>query len=118
MKLQSKRALILTGIKLLHTLVWLFFVVCIVAIPVAAALHRFPLAGLLASLVLIECLVLGMNRGRCPLTNLAARVTENDAVNFDIYLPCWLARRNKEIFGPLFVAGGLYALAQWLICSR
>jgi hypothetical protein len=25
--------------------------------------------------------------------------------NFDIYLPLWLARRNKAIFGALFVLG-------------
>ncbi len=31
--------------------------------------------------------------------------------NFDIYLPLWLARYNKLIFGWLFVAGLLFTLA-------
>jgi hypothetical protein len=38
--------------------------------------------------------------------------------NFDIYLPNWLARHNKTIFGAIFILGGLFALAQWLISTR
>jgi hypothetical protein len=30
----------------------------------------------------------------------------------------WLARHNKTIFGVLFVVGGLFALAQWLLFGR
>jgi hypothetical protein len=48
------------------------------------------------------------------LTGLAARYTEERAANFDIYLPLWLARRNKSIFGTLFVAGALFVVARWL----
>jgi len=103
----------LVGIKLLHTLVWFFFVACIVAIPVAAGLHRFQLAAVLAGVVLLECLVLGLNRCRCPLTDWAGRYTGNRVDNFDIYLPVWLARWNKVIFGVIFVLGGLFALLQW-----
>jgi hypothetical protein len=35
---------------------------------------------------------------------MAARHTEQRSKNFDIYLPLWLARHNKTIFGALFVA--------------
>jgi hypothetical protein len=38
--------------------------------------------------------------------------------NFDIYLPRWMARYNKQIFGTLFVLGGLFALAKWLLAAR
>jgi hypothetical protein len=34
--------------------------------------------------------------------------------NFDIYLPEWLARYNKEVFGTLFVGGPIYAMVVWL----
>lgn len=37
--------------------------------------------------------------------------------DFDIYLPNWLARRNKLIFGALFVAGELFVLGCWLMMS-
>lgn len=109
---------VVVAIKLLHTVVWLFFVVCIVAIPVTAGMHRFRLTALFASLVLLECLVLAVNRWRCPLTDLAARVTPESSDNFDIYLPNWLARHNKTIFGTIFVVGTLYALMQWFVYGR
>jgi hypothetical protein len=101
-------------IKLLHTAIWLFFVACIVAIPIAGARSRFRSALLLIALVLIECTVLALNRLRCPLTDLAARYTDNRSDNFDIYLPRWLARHNKTIFGTLFVLGSIFVALQWL----
>lgn len=104
----------LATIKLLHTAVWAFFVGCILAMPVAGARGHYAWAAALAGMVLIECAVLAVNRGRCPLTDLAARHTEERAANLDIYLPLWLARYNKEIFGTPFVAGGLFVLARWL----
>ncbi len=118
MKPESKLALTVVAIKLLHTVIWLFFVTCIVAIPIVAGQRKFSLAASLATLILMECMVLGLNRYRCPLSDLATRFTPEIAPNFDIYLPNWLARHHKWIFGPLFVAGDLFALAQWLISIR
>jgi hypothetical protein len=108
----------LVGIKLLHTAVWLFFAGCIVAIPFAGALHEFRWAAVLTALVLAECAVLAVNRGRCPLTDLASRFTGERRDNFDIYLPLWLARHNKTIFGTLFVAAELYLLGLWFVSRR
>jgi len=59
--------------------------------------------------------VLAANRGRCPLTDWAARYTEDRAANFDIYLPDWLARNNKAIFGTLFAVNELIVLWRWLV---
>jgi hypothetical protein len=47
------------------------------------------------------------------LTDLAGHFTADRTDNFDIYLPLWLAGRNKEIFGTLFVIGELFALWRW-----
>ncbi len=104
----------LAWIKLVHTLVWLFFAGCIMAIPIAGALRQFRWAAVFTGLVLLECAILALNRGRCPLTDIAGRYTLERADNFDIYLPIWLARHNKTIFGTLFGAGVVYALSQWL----
>lgn len=106
----------LVWIKILHTAVWLFFAGCIVAIPFAGARHQFGLAAVLTGLVLVECAVLAVNRGRCPLTDLAGGYTEARADNFDIYLPLWLARRNKLIFGTLFGVGEFFVLVQFIYC--
>lgn len=103
----------LTVIKLLHTAVWFFFVACIVGIPISAARRRFGWAALLSGLVLLECAVLAANGGRCPLTDVAARYTTARADNFDIYLPLWLARYNKLIFGSMWLLGELFAGLRW-----
>jgi hypothetical protein len=62
---------------------------------------------------LVEVLILLANGFRCPLTAVAARYTDDRRDNFDIYLPLWLARYNKQIFGPLFVAGILFTILMW-----
>jgi len=85
------------------------------AIPFAGAERQFLRAAVLTGLVLVECAVLAVNRGRCPLTDLAGRLTEERRNNFDIYLPLWLARRNKAIFETLFAVGELFVLGRWLI---
>ncbi len=100
-------------IKATHTVVWAFFVAAIIGVPISARLGRFDWALGLACLVFIEVLVLALNRMRCPLTPIAARFTADRRPNFDIYLPEWIARWNKEIFGPLFLLGLLYAAARW-----
>lgn len=112
----QNRALVL--VKLLHTAVWFFFASCIVAIPVAVALGRFRWVVVLSGLVLLECVVLAFNRGRCPLTEVAGRYSDSRADNFDIYLPVWLARYNKLIFGSLFISSELFAVWQWWKISQ
>lgn len=113
MKLSSP-ASSLIAIKLLHTSVWAVIAGCIVALPVVALINRFDWAAALSVVVLAECGVIWLNRGRCPLTNVAAQYTKDRADNFDIYLPEWLARHNKTIFGTLFVAGELVVLWRWI----
>ncbi|HVN03539.1 MAG TPA: hypothetical protein VMT86_03920 [Bryobacteraceae bacterium] len=88
------------------------------AIPFAGAWRQFLWAARLTGLVLVECAVLAVNGGRCPLTDLAGHYTEERRDNFDIYLPLWLARHNKTIFGLLFIAGELFVLGRWLISRR
>jgi hypothetical protein len=104
-------------IKVLHTAVWAFMVACIVAIYLFSSAGRFGLALAAIAIVLVEVVVLLANRMRCPLTPLAARHTDDRRANFDIYLPQWLARRNKEIFGSLYAGGVIYALWMWLRAS-
>lgn len=109
----------LTGIKLLHTLIWAFLALSILVLPVVGVLRKFRRAAILTGLVLVECGVLALNGGRCPLSDLAARFTNDRAHNSDIYLPNWLAQHNKAIFGVLFVADELVVLGCWLAsCMR
>ena len=105
---------VLVAIKLLHTVVWIFLAGCIIAIPFAAARHELAWASILSGVVLVECAVLAANRGRCPLTDLAGHYTEARAANFDIYLPLWIARHNKTIFGSIFILGEAFVLWMWV----
>jgi len=108
----DERALV--AVKLLHTAIWAFFAACILALPVLGWARRFDWALAATVLILGECAVLAMNRGRCPLTGVAARYTDQRADNFDIYLPQWLARYNKQIFGTLFLAGVAFVIWRWI----
>lgn len=108
----------LIAIKLVHTVVWLFFVACILGIYAAAQAGRFDWALALAGAVFVEVLVLVANGLRCPLTPVAARFTEERRANFDIFLPEWLARYNKEIFGTLYVGALVYAGVLWSLSTR
>ena len=102
----------------MHTAVWAFFAGCIVAIPVAAWRGEHRAAGWLAAIVAVEVLVLAFNRWQCPLTAVAGRYTDDRRDNFDIYLPVWLARHNKLMFGALYVAGVAFAVVRWMQGAR
>lgn len=105
---------VLVAIKLLHTAVWTVMVGCILALPIASLLHRFDWAVILTVVILVECGVLALNKGHCPLTDLAARYTDERQDNFDIYLPNWIAGRNKQLFGTLFVVNELIVWGYWV----
>ena len=64
-------------------------------------------------MVAVEAVVLVLNKWRCPLTSVASRYTDDRRENFDIYLPEWLAKHNKHIFGVLYFAGVVFTLARW-----
>ena len=100
-------------VKSVHTAVWAMFVACIVAIPITAWRRHLDAAFVLIAVVGLEVIVLLANRLRCPLTGIAARYTQDRRDNFDIYLPLWLARYNKHIFGMLFAAGIFYTVMVW-----
>jgi hypothetical protein len=56
-------------------------------------------------LMLLETLVLLVNKWTCPLTPMAAKYTAERAENFDIYLPRIIAKYNKQIFGTVWALG-------------
>ena len=100
-------------VRTLHTVIWAFFVGCILGAPIAAWSGNFVLAAVLIGFVAVEALVLLSNRWTCPLTDVAARYTEQRPANFDIYLPLWLAKYNKALFTPLYLLGVAYSAFVW-----
>jgi hypothetical protein len=103
----------LRTVKIAHTLVWAFFAGSIFAIPAFSFRQEHQIALGFIGIVSIEVLILAFNRMSCPLTSIAARYTNDRRANFDIYLPEWLARHNKTIFGSLYAVGILIAIVRW-----
>ncbi|MBP7556590.1 MAG: hypothetical protein KA821_10020 [Chitinophagaceae bacterium] len=94
----------LRGIKIIHTLVWIFFNVVIFYMLYAVLINKIDhWLWIGYALVLLECIVLLWFRLSCPLTVLARRYSDSDRSNFDIYLPEWLARYNKQIYTGIMV---------------
>ncbi len=106
-------AVLLRIVKVAHTIAWAFFAGSTLAITGCAALGRYEAALVFIGIVFFEGLVLVINGWRCPLTDIAARYTEDRRDNFDIYLPEWLARHNKTIFTILYVLGIAFTIARW-----
>ena len=111
----SRPGRLLVAVKLLHTAIWAVMAASILMLPLLAFTGHFGWALILTAFIVCECAVLAVNRGRCPLTGWAARYTEDRAANFDIFLPDWLARNNKAIFGTLFAVNELIVLWRWLV---
>jgi len=91
-------------IKLLHTLIWAFFIFILLYIFFAVTIGRIDIyLWICISLICFEGIVLMINRWRCPLTLVAAKYSQSQEDGFDIFLPKWLAIHNKKIFTTLFV---------------
>ena len=113
MEIPAVNGFALRVIKVVHTAIWAFFASCIFAIPILARRGDHTYSMGLIGVVFLEVLVLVLNRWECPLTTVAARHTTDRRDNFDIFLPTWLARHNKLIFGALYIGGSIYAFTEW-----
>jgi len=103
----------LRTVKAVHTEIWAIFAGCILAIPALAWADMYRHAFWLTGIVVVNILVLALNRWQCPLAAVAARYTDDRRDNFDIYLPEWLVRHNKLLFGALFGIGQAFLFLRW-----
>jgi small neutral amino acid transporter SnatA (MarC family) len=93
-------------IKVLHTVIWAFFVLIIFYILYSALVDRIDILTWMAmALIIVEGIILLMNGWRCPFTNLGEKYTKQTEVGFDIFLPRWLAKNNKTIFTSIYLLG-------------
>ena len=95
MSLNSKLILI----KILHTIIWLFFNVVIFYLLYAVIINKIDKwIWICIGLIVLEGIVLIIFKKICPVTIMARKYSDSDKDNFDIYLPVWLARYNKQIY--------------------
>lgn len=93
-------------IKLVHTIIWMFFVLVIFYIlfsGISNRINSFTWIGI--GLIIFEGLVLLIFKMYCPLTILARNYSNSQRENFDIFLPNFLAKYNKIIFTSIFLLG-------------
>ena len=96
----------LLGIKLIHTIIWAFFVFVIFYIlysGITNSVTTFTWIGI--GLIIGEGFVLLVFKMICPLTLIARKYSDSQKDNFDIFLPNWLAKNNKLIFTSIFIVG-------------
>jgi hypothetical protein len=89
----------LTLIKIIHTLIWIFYNVVIFYLlyaVIAGKIDKWIWIGL--GIFLFEAIILLIFKMKCPLTIIARRYSDSDKDNFDIYIPNWVARHNKMIY--------------------
>ena len=99
--MSAKRKLI--AIKLIHTLIWIFFNAVLAYLYYAVLTKNIDMwfwMGIAA--IFLESIILISLKWTCPLTIVARRYSDSDKENFDIYLPLWLAKYNKEIYSAIF----------------
>ncbi|WP_067029823.1 hypothetical protein [Allomuricauda sp. CP2A] len=100
-------------IKLVHTLIWAFFVVVIFYVlfsGITGNINTYTWVGI--ALVIGEGLVLLIFKMFCPLTLMARKYSDSTKDNFDIFLPNGLAKNNKLIFTSIFLIGFVLVLVR------
>jgi hypothetical protein len=112
--MRAKTKLVL--IKSVHTLIWLIFVTLIFVVFWSGITGDISVySWIAAASVILEGLVLLVFGGSCPLTLIAKRYSNSSRDNFDIYLPNWLARYNKLLFGSLYCIGLVLLLLRYFM---
>lgn len=91
-------------IKCIHTLIWLFFNVVLFYMAYAVIVNQIDYRVWLGiGCIVLEWIVLLFFNWQCPLTIAARNYSTSPKENFDIYLPNWLAKYNKEIYVTFFI---------------
>lgn len=89
-------------IKIVHTIIWLFFNVVIFYMLYAALTNKLDKWLWIGyGLFILEGIVLLLFKFFCPLTVMARHYSDSTKANFDIYIPNWLAKYNKLIYTSL-----------------
>jgi hypothetical protein len=101
----------LTLIKTIHTLIWAFMVAVIFYVVYCGVFDTVNMFTWIAvGIIILEGLVLLLFKMSCPLTVLARKYSDSTNHNFDIYLPEWLAKYNKQIFTSIYFIGLIIVL--------
>ena len=100
MKIETK----LIQVKIIHTLIWLFFNFVIFYMLYAVSTNKLDIWLWVGyGFIILEGLTLLIFKFICPLTLIARKYSNSPKDNFDIYLPNWLARYTKFIYTIIMI---------------
>lgn len=98
-------------IKIAHTLVWIFFNIVIFYMLYAVIVNKLDIRlWICYGLIVLEGLTLLLFKLYCPLTIWARKYSNSTKENFDIYLPNWLARYNKQIYTSIVIGITIFTI--------
>ena len=94
----------LLKVKIIHTMIWIFFntvIFYMLYAVLANKLDKWLWTGY--ALILMEIITLLIFKFSCPLTIIARKYSNSKKANFDIFLPNWLAKYNRVIYGSVLL---------------
>jgi hypothetical protein len=91
-------------IKFVHSVIFIFMVVCLLYVLYCAIVRRYDWTLLVAlSAIFLEGLVLLLNHGQCPFTGLARKYGDPNGSVTDLFFPMWCARHTFKVSTTLVV---------------
>ena len=86
-------------IKVIHTLIWIFFNFVIFYMLYAAIANKIDIWLWIGyGLIMLEGIALLTFKLQCPLTLMARKYSNSTEDNFAIYLPNWLSKYTMLIY--------------------
>ena len=111
----SGHAMLLTWVKLFHTLVFVVMFVAILFLLYCGLANQLTVWTAIAfALITIEVVIYAANGFRCPLRTWAESLTPTGQAVQDIYLPPWLSAHVVAISTPLLGIACLLLLGRLL----
>ncbi len=94
-----KPAAKLHAVKLIHTIIWIFFNIVIFYLLYTAVTGNINVwTWICLGIIILEGVILLVFKNICPVTVVARKYSDSTKENFDIFLPNWLAKYNKIIY--------------------
>jgi hypothetical protein len=105
----------IAAVKAVHSVIFLGMAACVLDTLYAGITGRVSaLTAISIAVILVEGVILLLNHGRCPLTDLVEHLGSEHGSVSDIFLPAWFTPHIPAVFSTLFAIGlvgiGLHAL--------
>ena len=105
-------------IKIMHTLIWVFFNFVIFYMLYAVIVNKLDeWLWICYGVIVLEGLTLLIFKMVCPLTLMARNYSDSTNDNFDIYLPNWLAKYTKLIYTGILIVISVITIYRLLATS-